>query len=68
MSGRFYAGMCPVWSNKRQKSGRTSLEEAQSRRGGDGLSDAPVSIFLRRFHQINQQKRMVVLRSLTRDD
>lgn len=44
------------------------LQKTWKRSGGNGLSDAPVFIFLQRFHQINQQKRMVVLRSLTGDD
>lgn len=60
---RFYAGMFSIWSNKKQTSGRTFSEDAQS--GGDGLFDALVFIFLPRFHQINQQKRMVMLHSLT---
>lgn len=55
--------MFSIWSNKKQASGRTFSEDTRS--GGDGVFDAPVFIFLPCFHQINQQKRTVVLHSLT---
>lgn len=50
------------------KSERVEGHIQKTHRSGDGLLDAPVFIFLLRFHQINQQKRTVVLRSLTGDD
>lgn len=54
--------MFSVWPNKSDRAEEGRLGEHTWKRSGlNGPSDAPVFISLQRFHQINQQKRTVVL-------